>query len=207
MKFILFVEGYTERKAVPAFLKRWLDVRLTQSVGIQPVRFEGWAELVQDAPKKARLYLENPRTQGEIIAVIALLDLYGPTFYPPDKITVTERYDWATAKLMKDVGHPKFYAYFAVHEIEAWLLSDANVFPDEVKKLLPKKAPETVNFDTPPAKLLEQLYESKLRRTYKKVTDGENLFPKLSPEVAVAKCPYLKRMLDEMLALANAAGQ
>ncbi len=28
MKFVLLVEGYTEQKAIPAFLKRWLDVRL-----------------------------------------------------------------------------------------------------------------------------------------------------------------------------------
>lgn len=103
MKFILFVEGYTERKAVPAFLKRWLDPRLTQPVGIQSVRFEGWSELIKDAPKKARLYLENPRTQGEIIAVIALLDLYGLN-YPADKTTVAERYEWAAEELKKNVG-------------------------------------------------------------------------------------------------------
>jgi hypothetical protein len=44
----MFVEGYTERAAVPAFLKRWLDPRLPQPVGIKPVRFDGWAELVAD---------------------------------------------------------------------------------------------------------------------------------------------------------------
>lgn len=93
-----------------------------------------------------------------------------------------------------------------MHEIEAWLLSDASLFPTDVKKASPKKAPETVNFDTPPAKLLGQLYESKLKRTYKKVTDGENFFPKLSPEVAVEKCPYLKQMLEKMLDLAKDAG-
>ena len=41
MRFILFVEGYTEDKALPAFLKRWLDARLTSPVGIKVVRFEG----------------------------------------------------------------------------------------------------------------------------------------------------------------------
>jgi hypothetical protein len=30
MKFVLFVEGYTEKKALPEFLKRWLDPRLSQ---------------------------------------------------------------------------------------------------------------------------------------------------------------------------------
>jgi len=35
MKFILFVEGRTEDKALPAFLKKWLDPRLESPVGIR----------------------------------------------------------------------------------------------------------------------------------------------------------------------------
>ena len=42
MKFVLFVEGHTEKAALPAFLKRWLDPQLEQRVGLKPVRFEGW---------------------------------------------------------------------------------------------------------------------------------------------------------------------
>lgn len=55
MKFVLFVEGYTEDKAVPKFLKRWLDPKLPSPAGIKTVRFEGWPQLVKDAPAKARL--------------------------------------------------------------------------------------------------------------------------------------------------------
>lgn len=44
MKIVLFVEGYTEKKALPDFLKRWLDFRLPAPVGIKTVRFEGWSE-------------------------------------------------------------------------------------------------------------------------------------------------------------------
>lgn len=60
MKFVLFIEGYTER-AVPKFLKRWLDDKLSRPVGVQAVRFEGWAEMVKDAPLKAGLYLNAPK--------------------------------------------------------------------------------------------------------------------------------------------------
>ena len=91
MKFILFVEGHTENKAIPSFLKRWLDRQLSKPVGIQSVRFEGWPELMKDSPTKANLYL----SQDSVIAVIALLDLYGPTIYPNDKNSATERYIWA----------------------------------------------------------------------------------------------------------------
>lgn len=53
MKFVLFVEGHTEQKAVPSFLKRWLDPKLQQAVGIKSVRFDGWPELVKDVAIKA----------------------------------------------------------------------------------------------------------------------------------------------------------
>ena len=53
MKFVLFVEGYTEKKALANFFKRWLDPKLDKSVGIQVVRFEGWADLVKHSPGNA----------------------------------------------------------------------------------------------------------------------------------------------------------
>lgn len=205
MKFILFVEGYTE-KALPKFLKKWLDSRLAKPVGIKPVRFEGWPELVKDSPQKALMYLNGP-DKDDIIAVIALIDLYGPT-YPKELITADERYDWSKKDLEKKVNHPKFHQFFAVHETEAWLLADPNLFPLEVKRALPAKAmnPETVNSTEPPAKLLEELYSLKTGRKYKKVTNGRELFGRLDPNVAYGKCPRLKELLDKMLELAGAAG-
>lgn len=41
MRFILFVEGYTENKALPQFLKKWLGPKIPNPVGIKTVRFEG----------------------------------------------------------------------------------------------------------------------------------------------------------------------
>lgn len=207
MKFIFFVEGDTEEKVLPGFLKKWLDPRLVQRVGVSTVRFHGWRELVKDTPKKALLHLDGPR-KNDVIAVIVLLDLYGPTFYPPDKKTVLERYDWAKEYLETQVNHSKFRQFFAVHEIEAWLFSDPGLFPSEIQRALPGKTqhPEEINFDNPPAKLLNRLYEEKLKRTYKKTTNGYELFSKLDPNLAYTKCPHLKQMLDEMLNLAKIAG-
>lgn len=207
MKFVLFIEGYTER-AVPKFLKRWLDTRLAQPVGIQAVRFDGWAEMVKDAPLKARLYLNAPKQ--DVIAVIALLDLYGLVLpYPPDRTTAADRYGWAKTHLEGKVNHPKFRQHFAVHETEAWLLSQSAIFPQEIRAGLAGKTqhPEAVNLDEPPAKLLDRVYQSKTGRHYKKVTNGEELFAKLDPAVAHEKCPRLKDLLDEMQKLAGDAGQ
>lgn len=102
----------------------------------------------------------------------------------------------------------KFRHFFAVHEIEAWLLSDQTIFPIEVRKALPKSAarPETVNSNDHPSKLLERLYREKLKQEYGKILTGSKLFKALNPDIAYTKCPYLKEMLDEMLRLAKAAG-
>ena len=205
MRFILFVEGHTEDKALPKFLKKWLDPKLTKPVGIKTVRFDGWPELVKDAPLKAKMHLNGP-DRDEIIAVISLLDLYGPTFYPTDKASSEERYVWAKNDIESKVDLKKFFQFFAVHEVEAWLLSEPEIFPLAVKKAFSSKIdrPETVNFDEPPAKLLKRLYELHEKRSYKKIVNGKELFGKLDPEVAYQKCPKLKELLDKMLELANA---
>jgi hypothetical protein len=204
MKFVLFCEGPTEKKALPAFIKRWLDPRLNSRVGIKPVKFEGWRELVDDTPKKARNYLDKP----DVIGVVALLDLYGPTLYPNHLTRADERFVWAKGKLEEAVGHPKFRQFFAVHETEAWLLSDPEIFPRDMRSALRNLAqhPEAVDFDHPPYVRLNDLYRRHKKRCYKKVTYGRELFDKLDPEVAYQKCPRLRELLDEMQRLAVEVG-
>jgi len=206
MRFILFVEGYTEKESMAPFLKRYLDEKLSVKVGIKTVRFDGWHEMVKDMPKKTRMYLEGP-DRNDIIAVIGLLDLYGPTFYPNNITTTDERLNWAKECLEKNVGQNRFKMFFAVHEVEAWLLSQTEVFPKEVGQELvsESKRPEEVNFDDPPSKRLERIYLQKTGRKYKKRVYGSQLFSNLVPEIAANKCPELKKMLEWMLEMAKKA--
>ena len=159
--------------------------------------------MVNDSPKKAKLHLRN----SDVIAVVALLDLYGPTFYPRDRITAADRFEWAKEYLEKQVNEPRFHQYFAVHDLEAWLLSQPEILPVEVRKKLPGKTanPETVNFNEPPANLLNRLYEEATGRTYKKRTYGAVLFRKLNPEVVRQKCPFFLRLADDLVDLASKA--
>lgn len=210
MKFVLFVEGQTERESAASFLKGWLDPQMRQPVGIQVVQFQGHDDLIQNMALKARMHLEGPR-RSEIIAVIALLDLYGPTTYPPHATSADERFEWAKPYFESKVQLEKFQIFFAVHEFEAWLLSQPEIFPRSIRDRLPKQInqPETINFDEPPAKLLDRIYKQHVKRGYKKTVDGRQLFDKLArlgPAITVDKCPRLKQMLQEMLRLAHDAG-
>lgn len=204
MKFVLFVEGQTEKEALRDWIRRWLDPQLAESVGIKMVRFEGWQDYVKHIRSKVALNLSGKVGQ-DVIAGIGLLDLYGPTFYPSGVSTVAGRYSWAKRHIEEMVGQRKFRQYFAVHETEAWLLADPSILPGQVKNALPGSCeePEKVDFIEPPSKLLTRLYRSALNQAYKKVTDGANLFQALDPATAYPKCPYLRRLLDDMVALAG----
>lgn len=92
-----------------------------------------------------RLNLSGP-AGADIIAAIGLLDLYGPTFYPPGVLSADDRVAWARKTLESRVANPRFRQHFAVHELEAWLLADPMVLPREVRTGLPGKCtqPETV---------------------------------------------------------------
>jgi hypothetical protein len=98
--------------------------------------------------------------------------------------------------------------FFAVHEFEAWILGQPNVLPRAVREALPRSIaePERVDFDEPPAKLLNRVYLSCMKKNYKNTTYGKQLFEKLAPDAVVGKCLYLKAMLGEMLKMALAAG-
>lgn len=202
--FIIFVEGDTEDRVLSAFLGRWLKPKISEQIGIKTVNFKGYANLYKDYSQRAILYLNGPR-EADIIAVISLLDLYGPTFYPENILTAADRYNWGKAHLEKRVNNPRFRHYFVVHELEAWLLSDPAIFPPQVATLIEEvsAAPEKVNFNRTPAKYLEEIYLQKMNKNYKKVTEGNRLFSRLNPEIVYQKCPYFKAFADDILRLAG----
>jgi hypothetical protein len=207
VKFVLFVEGHTEHKCLAPFLKRWLDPQLPQPVGIQVVCFGGSAKLAKDMAAKAEWYLDESKAR-DVIAVIGLIDLYASVRFPNGKTTTSERYQWGKQHFESQVGHPRFRMFFAVHEIEAWLLSQPDIFPPKIAGMLATvHNPEAVDFGRPPARLLEELYRTHLNREYKKAIHGPRHFKALDPTVVAAKCPYFASMLDEMLALARSTGR
>ena len=207
MRFVVFVEGYLEWIVLSGFLSNWLNSATTQRVGVNVIRFQGGGEFKNKLASAARRHLNGP-SNFDLIAVVGILDLYGVNYYPNHVSTVRERYDWLCQHFENEVGSTKFHMFCAVHELEAWILSQPENLPSDVKRALPGRArnPESVNFDNPPSKLLQRLYRQRLRRDYKKIVDGSSLFSQLDPAVARNKCPYLKRMMDKLLSLAQEAG-
>jgi hypothetical protein len=207
VKFILFVEGQTEKASAPEFIKRWLDPRLPSPVRILPVDLKGVGNYWGSIRNQVEFYLgREPRE--EIIAGIGLVDLSGTNFpahvaHLPAKDKVT----WGKNELEKLANHPKFRQYFAVHEAEAWLLAHKEVLPRSVREALPGNCarPESVNSSQPPSKLLGRLYQQHLNRPYKKPVDGKKLFLDCDPNIVAATCPHFSQMLTDLEQLAREA--
>jgi len=207
LRFLVFVEGKTEHQVIGAFMRAWLNGKLEQNVGVQTVNLKGRGAFQTKIAGRVDYHLKQDR-HGDIIGAVGLLDLYGGAEFPPNKTTASERYEWGVQHYEDIVGHRQFRMFFAVHETEAWLLSDPSIFPHGVQDRVQRNCsshPEHVNFDKPPAKWLNEFYLSATNKAYKKVTDGKNLFARLDAKVVYGKCPYFKRVLDEMLDLARKA--
>lgn len=203
-RIALFVEGDTEHGALKAFFHNWLDAQLPkhERVGIQPVKFQGVSNYLDDLPKKVELQLE-----GRADFVFGLVDLYG---LPPDRFdfaqctNVKEKVIEARKTIKKLIPAKyasRFRQHFAVHEVEAWLLAYPELFPAEVRSQFTKRRPEDVNFREPPAKFLKRI----LGR-YQKTVFSRNKFPAVDPQIAIDKCPYLRLLADDLLAIAKRLG-
>jgi len=208
MKFILFVEGATEKQGAVNLVRKWLDARLKPNhVGVKPIDLKGFGNFVKEIGRKARLHLNGP-DRDKIVGAVGMLDLYGPNIFPDRLKTSADLYNWGKSTIEKEVSHESFRMFFAVHDVEAWILSQPDLLPFSVGQESHAKMerPEEVNLHEPPAKLLTRLYRSEKKDQYKKLVHGKQLFDQVDPEIAYQKCPHLKDMLDEMLKMARDRG-
>jgi hypothetical protein len=201
VKIILYVEGDTEKEVLPQFLRLWVNPRLENNVRIAPVNLDGVSNYLKEFANRARLDL----SAVDVLGCVGVIDLYGSGLRYPNG-TIEAKYEWAKNELEKQVGDPRFRQHFPVHETEAWLLSEPQIFPRDIASDLPKTpTPERVNFQFPPSHRLKDLYWQKLGKKYRKPIEGSRLFQKLDPEVASVRCPHLKLLLEDILLLATAA--
>jgi hypothetical protein len=107
------------------------------------------------------------------------------------------------------IGNPRFLAFLALHETEAWVLAAANELAamfgrpklaDELKAQVEEAGgPELVNNGpaTAPSKRIERAYPG-----YRKVADGPDAIARLGLQEVRNSCPHF----DEWLTRLEAAG-
>lgn len=194
MKIAILVEGKTEKAFMPS-LRSFLNSRLQQMPKLKPITYDG------RIPKKDKLkrVVEKLLTGKEACdAVIALTDVYTGT---NDFVDAAD----AKAKMADWVGgNPKFFPHAAQYDFEAWLLPFWSTIQELAKhnKSVPGNQPEKVNHDKPPAKHIQEIFETgKCRDSYVKPRDAKRILEGKDLGVAAAVCPELKAFINTILAL------
>lgn len=199
MRILLYVEGDTEFRCLPSFLQKWLDSRIQHKVEIKAINFRGVTNYKKDFAQRARRALQG----NFVLGIVGLIDYYGSGFATGDG-SVEEKCSRAKAELEQQAGVAAFRQHFAVHETEAWLFSDPRIFDTTIQPALPTtQLPEIINNDNPPARRLDTIYQQRMGRHYSKTIDGKTLFDALDPEIAYNRCPHLKLLVNDVLALAT----
>lgn len=114
MKFLIYVEGELEYRAVPRFVSGWLNDQLGNNVCVDCINFGGNGALWTRGHKDAIAELSRPKSAKELIALVSLLDLFRLTEYPKTVRSTADRYAWAKKYAEDRVDHPKFKQHFAV---------------------------------------------------------------------------------------------
>lgn len=198
-RIILLVEGPSERASLPGFFSRWLRRRISAAPAVEATPFNGSGDYRKHFAQRASRAIGS----GQCLGVLGLLDLYGSGLDYPAEATVPDKCRWARRHLEEAVPSPRFRQHFAVHEMEAWLLSDPGIFPPAIRGQLPSAEPEDVDFEDHPSALLGRTYWRILGRRYSKTVDGATLFRALDPELAASRCPHLRMLLEDLLHLAR----
>ena len=197
---VVLVEGNSE-KWLDDFIHQLLTRKLPDAPQVQTVNMGGKDSYLKEVAARVQRYA----AQEIALAMFGLLDLYRFADnlkgfdYSPNS-TVAEKVGQAREHVVSKIApqfRSQFHQHFAVHEFEAYLLSDPKVFNSiDISDLTDE--PEAVNFDSPPSRRLIQRYEA-IGREYRKQTMARFLLPKVDPTLVYEKCLYFRAMIDEMI--------
>src|SRR5437879_2475899 len=93
MNLIVLAESKSEARTLNDFLNRWIARHSKTNVRVKVFQFSGSGNLLRNLKSRADDYFRAPNGD-QIIAVIALVDLYGLEGIPADRNSVQERVDW-----------------------------------------------------------------------------------------------------------------
>ncbi len=200
MRFVLIVEGDTEKRSIEGLVRTDLKKKTGKNIGVTAVNIRGYGNFRRDLPGKVQKFINSP-DKGEILAVIGLVDLYLTPFAKDVHLPVPERIATGRRFFEEQVNQDRFRMFFAVHEYEAWLLSDPDRFDAAIREKISihAKKPEEVNNDEPPSRYLKRIYSEYLHREYKKTVDGKVLMGRINPEQVYEKCPNYREMIDFLI--------
>ena len=214
MKVWVYVEGRSDKDALSALCRNWRQDLRTRGWGIEYVSLKNKSEYLRKiGPRTAEKLTNNVND-----LVVGLPDLY-PNYasgeYRHSNLQELKNLQIRLVKrsLQKIVGPgdsdsriSRFYASALKHDLEMLLLT----VPSQLQSLLGMRnapqgwrlPPEDQNQNKPPKKIVEELFRTRLKRSYREITDSQAILSKVSlsevlfDEKQGAKCPAFRAMLD-----------
>ena len=195
MRIKILCEGRTE-EGLRKLLAKAVDI---QGCGIKIKPYEGIATLLRKLDDQIKAELLS-----DAQVVFCLVDYYHyPLPSEKEHLPFPQRLKAIKSNMLEQIDASRrsvVHCHVVVYEVEAWILADEQVLVQRLKtkSLSFWNQPETVNDMKPPAKVLEELFRTRLKRRYDKYKDGVDLLGKIDWQKVYAKCPTFQQLVDDL---------
>ncbi len=213
-KVLILVEGQAEETFVRDVLAPYLSGN-----GVYPIAKLATTKRVKSGPDFKGGIVSYGKFKNDVVRLLhdtsavmvtTMIDFYGlPTDFPGRMTMPTgscyERVAYLEEEIQKDINHPRFTSYLALHELEALLFADpeqiVRAFPDKNKsqELLAIRAqfgsPEEIddNPQTAPSKRLETLFPE-----YRKPLHGALIVLEIGVDRIRSECSHFDGWLQKL---------
>jgi hypothetical protein len=193
----VYCEGQSEQDILKPLVLRYLgeDFRKVRC-GIQVESLNGIHHVYDKIGRVTRDKLRQP----DVIAVFALVDLYGSGFNTVQQVKAE-----LTRRVSRDC-RAQFHPHVAVNELEAWIFADEDALSNWLgHRVGPFPTPERLNRQTPPASRLRTLTSRHApRKLTTKRAFAQELFGQVDAEKIYQKCPNFRAFVDDLRQTAGA---
>ena len=210
MKVWIFVEGKSDVQALSALWSGWKQKLSEEGWGIQLISLENKSKYFRKIGSRATEKLANDAHD----LVVGLPDLYpnrdyAGTEYKHDNLEELRDLQTRLVKqnLKQEVrradvdGHiARFYASALKHDLEVLLLAATSQLQSRLKMSNKpsgwRRPPEEQNQDRPPKRIVEDLFQRELKRSYREIVDSHAILSKADLREVAEQCPTFHAMID-----------
>jgi len=201
VKVWVYVEGTSDKLALDALWGDWKGRLREAGWGIRIIPLDGKSKYLKRIGRRVAEKLNA----SEQDVVVGLPDLYPTADYArtankhENFSDLVELQYELVAQTVSDPDAKRFFASALKHDLEMLLLAAQ---PQLRERLGDNqidswgRPPENQNQDTPPKKLVEQLFLSKTKNSYRETVDAPAILRQASLREIASQCPKFKEMLD-----------
>lgn len=210
MKVWIFVEGKSDVQALSALWSGWKQKLSKEGWGIQLIPLESKSKYFRKIGSRATEKLANDARD----LVVGLPDLYpnrdyADTEYKHNNLQELQGVQTRLVKqhLQQQMGRRanvdshivRFYASALKHDLEVLLLAATSQLQSRLK--MPnrpsgwRRPPEEQNQDRPPKRVVEDLFQRELKRSYRENTDSYAILRNADLREVAEQCPTFRAMI------------